>query len=1275
MKIISLRFKNINSLKGEWKIDFSQEPFASSGLFAITGPTGAGKTTLLDAICLALYHRTPRLNEPSPADKVMTRHTGECLAEVEFEVNHKGQDKRYRAFWEVRRARGLADGKLQPAKVELAEVNTTKESDSAVGDSTIGDSFVGDSSSGDKIIADKVKDKDTLIAHITGLDFGRFTKSMLLAQGGFAAFLNAEPGKRAELLEQITGTEIYGKISAAVFTRFREEELQLSHLREQSSNVDVLDTEAMAELMRKQQQGEACVVTSQQQRNSDQITLDAIAQLKTAGSQQQQAKAKTENATQSMAEHQADLNRLANSAPANTLRPLFNTLKQEQAELAEVVTAATTLIENQQQAAQEQQALTPLLSEQQAAVQTLDTDVNKINTLITEKVTPLDEQIKQLTIQGNELTQEHQLSETQLIELQQQTETLGKHIAITRHDKTTIASYLNEHASHQQLHASLPLWQAKFIDREKLQQKVATTEASITASQHEATELETAHAQQQKTEQAAEAALAQCKNHEQRCQQAVNAELKGESPEAIKANYQLHLNQQEALSRCSHLFEDYQQQTTICDEQSLQLQQQQQDELKASAIVEQLRVDYQQQQKLIAEIENTVKLERDIANLQSYRDKLQADDACPLCGSTEHPAIASYQSINSSASEARLAKEKQALEQVAEQGTVAKKEQVAHATQCTNLAEAISANQQRINEHLQSWQAPAQTLAWAVVPTDADAEATISALIQQAKSEKQQAEARQQTLEQLEQQWQTAHKALTDQQQQDQNHRNHTNLLLEKKAHSDNQLAALLSQLKNHKAERVALETQLSQQLQDPYQWQLPSLAEQAQWLQQRQTQSTHYQEQSNQLEQTQKTLSQQEHQLQTGQQQQTDKQQRVDITQTKLEQVDASLKQLHTQRHALFGDKDTVLERQRLSQLLTTSEAALKTLDEKLSRVNKTLHTVEVQLHENSQTKTARQSKVENAQQQWQQALASSPFDNEAAFSAALLDDTEQNKLAELKQQLDAQVERCCALQQQAEQTWQAAKAQADQIPELQHLLPKTTEQKIEQSTEQLITMITARVEEANTLIATTNKQLGEIEQRLKSDREKRQQQQSLIADIEKQQQQYDDWDALKSLIGSADGKRFRVFAQGLTLDHLIHLANGQLEQLHGRYQLNRKASEALELEVIDTWQADAIRDTKTLSGGESFLVSLALALALSDLVSHKTKIDSLFLDEGFGTLDRETLDIALDALDNLNASGKMIGVISHIEALKERVPVQIEIKKMSGLGVSRLDAKYIVS
>ena len=139
-----------------------------------------------------------------------------------------------------------------------------------------------------------------------------------------------------------------------------------------------------------------------------------------------------------------------------------------------------------------------------------------------------------------------------------------------------------------------------------------------------------------------------------------------------------------------------------------------------------------------------------------------------------------------------------------------------------------------------------------------------------------------------------------------------------------------------------------------------------------------------------------------------------------------------------------------------------------------------------------------------------------------------------------------------------------------------------------------------------------------------------------------------------------------------MVYLANQQLQKLHGRYQLTRKHADGLGLSVLDTWQADNERDTKTLSGGESFLVSLALALALSDLVSFKTSIDSLFLDEGFGTLDAQTLDVALDALDNLNATGKMIGVISHIDAMKERIPNQIKVSKNNGIGFSSLNKRY---
>ena len=129
-----------------------------------------------------------------------------------------------------------------------------------------------------------------------------------------------------------------------------------------------------------------------------------------------------------------------------------------------------------------------------------------------------------------------------------------------------------------------------------------------------------------------------------------------------------------------------------------------------------------------------------------------------------------------------------------------------------------------------------------------------------------------------------------------------------------------------------------------------------------------------------------------------------------------------------------------------------------------------------------------------------------------------------------------------------------------------------------------------------------------------------------------------------------------------MVSHANRQLEKMTDRYLLIRDERQPLELNVVDSYQAGEIRSTKNLSGGESFIVSLTLALGLSKMASQKVRVDSLFLDEGFGTLDEEALETALETLSGLQQDGKLIGIISHVSALKERISTQINITPVSG-------------
>jgi len=196
--------------------------------------------------------------------------------------------------------------------------------------------------------------------------------------------------------------------------------------------------------------------------------------------------------------------------------------------------------------------------------------------------------------------------------------------------------------------------------------------------------------------------------------------------------------------------------------------------------------------------------------------------------------------------------------------------------------------------------------------------------------------------------------------------------------------------------------------------------------------------------------------------------------------------------------------------------------------------------------------------------------------------------------------------------------------------------------------------------LIALLGTEIGDLQQRtgvlsaaLARDDEARLAAATLSGEIDTARAELAIWQAVDDAVGSASGDRFRRFVQAITLDHLLQLANEHLRALNPRYMLTRGTESDLTLHIIDRDMGDEVRGTRSLSGGERFLVSLALALALSGLEGRSSFVDTLFIDEGFGSLDAETLDLAVDALETLQGRGQKVGVITHVAAMIERIAV----------------------
>lgn len=214
----------------------------------------------------------------------------------------------------------------------------------------------------------------------------------------------------------------------------------------------------------------------------------------------------------------------------------------------------------------------------------------------------------------------------------------------------------------------------------------------------------------------------------------------------------------------------------------------------------------------------------------------------------------------------------------------------------------------------------------------------------------------------------------------------------------------------------------------------------------------------------------------------------------------------------------------------------------------------------------------------------------------------------------------------------------------------------------------LSASIQEAETAMKAYSENLGALKLTLQQDAANKEKLGSLLKEAEETKLVYEKWSRLNKLFGSADGKTFRTIAQSYVLSHLIHAANAYMKGLSDRYTLKGVPGTFI-IHVVDKYDGGNMRAASTISGGETFLVSLSLALALSD-VGGSLSVDTLFIDEGFGTLSGDSLQMAIATLRTLHSkSNKQVGIISHVEELKENIPVQIQVKQQSNASYSTVE------
>lgn len=1235
MKILAVRGENLASLEG-FEIDFRDEWLGNAGLFAITGPTGAGKSTILDAISVALFDQTPRLQGRSGVkitpygDEItsndprllLRKGTGKGFAEVEF----LGLDAvAYRARWTAWRAGERVTGKLQPQSVELWEL-----------------------ASGD----DKTESTKTLtleaIQKKVGLTFEQFCRSVMLAQGDFAAFLKASEANRAELLEKMTDTDIYSRISIAAHERERHERTEVELLTRQLDGYALMTDVQLSAAQAWHDAAQNRLKELKRNLTLTEVKLRWHERHHDLKEQVARSKERVGDKEEAWNALETPRKRFEAVREVNPLRVNFLALRDLEKRREATRETLEKAQKKSEEFAQKARELDTKIEKSRAAEKAAEVARKEASSTL-KAARELDTMIAQKSKDVESLKREFKEAKEELEKLSKSLEDKVKQLESNAQARGTLSTWLDSNRATKLVASEWGLYERLLKDFATVQQKsqkLVTDKAGLT---RDLSELTKACAESRQKLQAATSEL-------ESIQEVVDRLGEASPTEALRGEGEREECYREYLEAVT---EARQTAGAVIDERErlANLKKSIEDLKSRAAELEETRTAAKStlvgRESALEEARKNEQRWTMTLDLESQRATLEDDEPCPLCGSPDHPwanNVPESVVAELEAQRKRISDLESQVSSIKDELARADERHKELSLKRQNRVEEQKNARARLEKLMQNWGDNCDKLRQAKVAAPVEPEPHWN-----------EGSLDPETLEALD-----AHRALLNEElesiksslkkfSETMQHLEIKRQEREKKRkeveEAKETLDALESKQRKLEHERRAIEDSLEtmhadqrdrvQQLDPAFgglvMWPTALRNDPAAFLERWRKDVEIWREKSKSLDRLQaeqQTLEKDHETLKVKHdQQQTSQQARSE----KLERQDAEIEALRDERNTYFDGASADDIERKLDEDLAAARQKAEELKDSLNKLESDRAANAQSLKDSRKQLEELEAEIAPRNQAIEEGLEKHGIDREELG----------RRLEHDESWLEAQRKNIDAARDELSSAREVLKDREGELKD--HEDGDSPEESREE--------ITNNIRQINHNQEAARQLSNSMKQTLEIDRKARREVAEVQEQLEAQRGRHEVWKRLKALIGSSTGDVFRKYAQSLTLEVLLGYANDHLRSLKPRYILQRIPDARLSLQVVDREMGDDIRSIESLSGGETFLVSLALALGLSSLTSNRTRIESLFIDEGFGSLDSESLNDAISTLETLRAQGRTIGLISHVPGLAELIGNRVEV------------------